>query len=102
MPGSANNAADALSHLDVAALSLALPIDLPALAKAQQDEDITTAVKGASLVLQSVAIPTTEFSLLCDMATGTPRPYVPKKLRRQLFTQLHDLYILEFVPHNDW
>jgi len=91
LPGAANNAADALSHLGVAALSLALPIALPYLAKAQQDEDITTDVKGTSPVLQSVAIPTTEFTLLCDMTTGTPRPYVPEKLRLQLFTQLHGL-----------
>ena len=73
------------------ALSLALHVDLPTLAKAQQDENITTAVKGTSLVLQSVVIPTTDFTLLCDVATGTPHPYVPKKLRRQLFTQLHGL-----------
>ena len=50
----------------------------------------TTAVKGTSLVLQPIAIPTTDVTLLCDVATGTPRPYVPKKLC-QLFTQLHGL-----------
>ena len=91
LPGSANGAADTLSRLDMAALSLTSPIDLPTLAKAQQDEDITTAVKDTSLVLQPVAIPTTDYTLLCDAATGTPRPYVPEKLRRQLFTQLHGL-----------
>ena len=90
LPGSANNAVDALSCIDVAALSMALPIDLPALAKAQRDEDITTAVMGTYLVLQPVAIPTTDFTPLCDVATGTPHPYVPEKLR-QLFTLLHGL-----------
>ena len=35
LPDSANNAADALSRVDVATLSLALPVDLPTLAKAQ-------------------------------------------------------------------
>ena len=53
----------------MAAFSLTAPIDLPTLAKVQQEEDITTAVQGTSLVLQPVAIPTTDFTLLCDMAT---------------------------------
>ena len=66
-------------------------IIIPTLAKTQQDENITTMVKGTSLVLQSVVIPTTDFTLLCDVATGTPHPYRPEKLRRQLFTQLHGL-----------
>ena len=61
-------------------LSLAPSVDLPTLAKVQQDENITTAVKGTSLVLQSVVIPTTDFTLLCDVATGTPRPYISEKL----------------------
>ena len=91
LPGSANGAVDTLSRLDMAALSLPSPIDLPTLAKAQRDEDIATAVKDTSLVLQPVAIPTTDFTLLCDMATGVPRPYVPEKLQRQLYMQLHGL-----------
>ena len=69
-------------------MSLALPNDLP---KAQWDEDITTAVKGTSLVLQTVAIPTTGVTLLGDVVTRMPHPHVPEKLRRQLFTQLHGL-----------
>ena len=62
-----------LSRLDMAALSLPSSIDLTTLAKAQRDEDIATAVKDTSLVLQPVAIPATDFTLLCDMATGVPR-----------------------------
>ena len=91
LPGSANGVADILSRLDVAALSLPSPIDLHTLAKAQWDEEIATAVKDTSLVLQLVAIPATDFTLLCDMATGVPCPYVPEKLQHQLCTQLHGL-----------
>ena len=91
LPGSANGAADTLSRLDMAALSLPSPIDLPTLSKAQRDEDIATAVKDTSLVLQPVAITATDFTLLCDMATGVPRPYVPEKLRCQLYMPLHGL-----------
>ena len=75
----------------MAALSLPSPIDLPTLAKAQVDKDIATAVKNTSLVLQSVAIPATDFTFLCDMAMGVPSPYIPEKLQRQLSTQLHGL-----------
>ena len=84
------------------ALSLALPVDLPTLAKAQQDENITTAVKGTSLVLQSVVIPTTDFTLLCDVATGTPHPYVPKNFDVSSSHNSMVFHTLEFVQHNAW
>ena len=35
--------------------------------------------------------PTTDIMLLCDISTGTPRPYVPPKFRRIIFDSLHSL-----------
>ena len=97
LPGSANNAADAISCLDVADLSLALPIDLPTLAKAQRDENITTAVKGTSLVLQSVVIPTTVTWLQGVLVLMYPKRYDVSSAHNSMVFN-----ILEFVPNNAW
>ena len=38
-----------------------------------------------------MSAPTTDVMLLCDVSTGTPRPYVPYKFRKTIFDSLHSL-----------
>lgn len=87
--GAANLAADALSRIEVDAIqSTTLPgIDFKAMAAAQLQD---TSNRG-SLKLQGVAVPGTDSTLLCDMSTGGPRPFVPLQFRRSVFDKLHNL-----------
>ena len=91
LPGIANAAADTLSRMGMAALVCPTSITPQTLALAQQEEDVTEVASSTSLDLQQVPIPATDVALLCDTSTVPPRPYVPTKLRRQIFDQLHGL-----------
>lgn len=46
-----------------------------------------------SLTLQSTPLPFSN-ATICDVSTGTPRPFVPSPLRRIVFAALHSLSIL--------
>ena len=93
LPGHANTAADTLSHLDIDALSTPTspPLDFLQLAAAQQEGDSETIAADTSLNLQAISIPTTDTTVLCDVSTGTQRPYVPSQFRRTIFQHLHGL-----------
>ena len=91
LPGSANVVADTLSRMDMAALACSPGITPQTLATAQQDEDVANLTRHTSLDIQRVPIPATDVTLLCDVTTGILRPYVPLKLRRQIFNHLHGL-----------
>ncbi|XP_033124853.1 uncharacterized protein LOC117123119 [Anneissia japonica] len=69
--GSQNELADALSRITISALST---IDYAAMASAQQMDG----------ELQ-------ESTIVCDMTTGHPRPFVPQIMRRTVFNALHSL-----------
>ena len=43
------------------------------------------------LQVRKVHLPTVDATLLCDMSTGTPRPYVLQPLYRAVFDALHSL-----------
>ena len=76
------------------------------LATAQREEDSATAAASTSLDLQRILLPTTDVTLLCDMPTGTPCPYVPPNLRHPIFDHFHGLSHLgvratqRSSPHN--
>ena len=95
LQGSSNLAADALSRVEVDALHTPLhsisSIDYTAMARAQQDDPTLADSSGSSLQLRPVPLPTEDVTLLCDMSTGTPRPYVPQPFRRAVFDILHSL-----------
>ena len=95
LKGSSNAAADALSRVEVDALCAPLSstpsIDYAAMARAQQDDPTLSQPSKLSLDLRPVPLPTTDGTLLCDMSTGTPRPYVPEPFRRVVFDTLHSL-----------
>jgi len=78
--GTDNPVADALSRVGVNTLSSQTPVvDFKAMAAAQQeDPDIQKfRTNGSSLTLQPMPIPTSDVTILCDVSTGTPCPYVP-------------------------
>ena len=96
LKGSSNAAADALSRVEVDAIHVltdtASSIDYAVMARAQQDDpDLTNSADSSSLQLRAIPLPTADATLLCDMSTGTPRPYVPQPFRRAVFDALHSL-----------
>ena len=93
--GTSNTAADALSRVEVDALSQPLSstpsVDFAAMARAQQDDPDLPNSADSSLQLRQIPLPMADTTLLCDMSTGTPRPYVPQPFRHAVFDALHSL-----------
>ena len=92
--GNDNPVADALSRVGVNALSSQTPVvSFKAMAAAQQEDSNIQQFRtnGSSLTLQPMPVPTSDVTILCDVSTGTARPYVPFKFRRVIFDSLHSL-----------
>ena len=70
-------------------------MDFSAIVKAQQDDDelckLQLSPSSSSLVLQPVPLPTSNATVLCDVSTGLPRPFVPMRYQRVVFDALHSL-----------
>ncbi|CAH8639289.1 unnamed protein product [Schistosoma guineensis] len=89
--GKSNCVADALSRIQMNAVTLPV-LDLPAMAAAQaNDPSCTKAPHSTSLQYQEVPLATTSGTILCDTSTGLPRPIVPSAYRRLVFDALHGL-----------
>ena len=74
-----NPVADALSRAEINAVITTPPvIDFAELAAAQKDDPEMQQFQtpNSSLSLKALPIPTSEGTILCDMSTGQPRPYV--------------------------
>ena len=85
-----NAPADALSR-SISAVHVPLT-DYAAIAADQNDDpELKQLLDNPSLTLRKVQLPGTEVELYVDASTTTLRPYVPKKHRHSLFTQLHGL-----------
>ena len=94
--GQSNAVADALSRIELNAVtspSQSPVIDFKELAAAQQqDSQLQELTQGnSSLSLKPVPATTIDVTLLCNVSTGTPCPYVPSKFRRAIFDSLHSL-----------
>ena len=89
--GKKNAAADALSRAHINTLQDATVIDYDAIAQAQEDDDEIPQLADDPLKLEKVPIPSSERTILCDMSTGFPRPYVPVSFRKSIFHSLHNL-----------
>eukprot|EP00794_Sanderia_malayensis_P015573 gene15573-biopygen13284 len=89
--GSFNNVADALSRIEINSLTTSTPsFDFNQLATAQQnDTELSTLHESTSLNLQAVSLPFSTGSIICDVSTPHPRPYVPTSFRRRIFDHLH-------------
>ena len=69
-------------------------VDLHLLAQAQGNDPELKALQhstSTSLQLKSLPLPASSTNIICDMSTGTPRPFVPSPLRHTVFNALHSL-----------
>ncbi len=95
--GTHNSVADALSRIVVNAIhcdgGLNTVIDFRVMAEAQvNDPDLTKLQSDSSLKLQRIPLALSDGGfIICDMSTGTPRPFVPECFRRPIFDSLHSL-----------
>ena len=92
--GDDNPVADALSRIVLSTLSpQPMVVDFKAMSSAQQEDPEIQQLEasGSSLSLQPMPVPTSDVTILCDVSTGTPRPFVPSKFRRLIFDSLHSL-----------
>lgn len=91
--GDDNTVADALSRTHIASVKAAPTIDMPALAAEQShDEELAALLSDtSSLVFEKVLLPDGDGFVWCDMTTGSPRPFIPSKLRCAVFESLHRL-----------
>lgn len=87
--GKDNVVADTLSRVE----DITLPVSAEKIALAQQtDNELQQLLTGnTSLHLEKVNIPGSPSQLYCDVSNSTQRPFVPLKLRRQVFESLHCL-----------
>ena len=88
-----NAPADALSRIQLDVVTLPPTIDFAAMADMQQHDDELHKLRSSSTSLQLKDIPLDvgASQLVCDVSTGTPRPYVPSGLRKTVFDSLHSL-----------
>ncbi|GFX38601.1 hypothetical protein TNCV_3475911 [Trichonephila clavipes] len=91
IPGSDNIAADVLSR--VSAITFPSQIDYDCIAETQQtDQELHTLIaSGTSLELKKVTFPNSCTETMCDLSTGTARPYIPKQHRQDVFSAMHNL-----------
>ena len=54
----------------------------------------------SSLQLQPLPLPTSNLTLLCDVSSGVPRPYVPQQFRHTFLIHCTPSHTLAFVPLN--
>ncbi|GFW12146.1 retrovirus-related Pol polyprotein from transposon 17.6 [Trichonephila clavipes] len=85
IPGSDNIAADVLSR--VSAITFPSQIDYDCIAETQQtDQELHTLIaSGTSLELKKVTFPNSSTEIMCDLSTGTARPYIPKQHSQDVF-----------------
>ncbi|GFY10331.1 hypothetical protein TNCV_2630091 [Trichonephila clavipes] len=100
IPGSDNIAADVLSR--VSAITFPSQIDYDCIAETQQtDQELHTLIaSGTSLELKKVTFPNSSTEIMCDLSTGTARPYIPKQHRQDVFSAMHNLSILAYVDQS--
>ncbi|GFT72366.1 transposon Tf2-11 polyprotein [Trichonephila clavipes] len=91
IPGSDNIAADVLSR--VSAITFPSQIDYDCIAETQQtDQELHTLIaSGTFLELKKVTFPNSSTEIMCDLSTGTARPYIPKQHRQDVFSAMHNL-----------
>ncbi|GFV98316.1 retrovirus-related Pol polyprotein from transposon 17.6 [Trichonephila clavipes] len=58
----------------------------------QTDQELHTLIaSGTSLELKKVTFPNSSTEIMCDLSTGTARPYIPKQHRQDVFSAMHNL-----------
>ena len=91
--GSHNSVADALLWIDINATSLfQLPnIDSKEITEAQKSDPILakSQTSESSLKLELIPIPSSNISIICDISTGVPCPFLPFPFRHNIFNILY-------------
>ncbi|GFS70305.1 retrovirus-related Pol polyprotein from transposon 17.6 [Trichonephila clavipes] len=97
IPGSDNIAADVLSR--VSAITFPSQIDYDCIAETQQtDQELHTLIaSGTSVNSKKVTFPNSSTEIMCDLSTGTARPYIPKQHRQDVFSECIFYPILAYV-----
>lgn len=96
LPGTSNPVADALSRVEIDSVcnevqSVVLGIDYASMAEAQAADPETASYRTSITSLMWQDVKFGDFSLLCDVSTGRPRPLVPREFRRPVFDAIHSL-----------
>ena len=93
--GKENVVADALSRTSLNALIPASsPVDLAAISKLQKSDIELQALfqdGASSLQLKELPLVGDTATIICDISTTTPRPFIPTQERRNVFEKLHSL-----------
>lgn len=93
--GQSNVVADLLSRPSCSSVSASpsATLDWQALALAQTEDTTLQELRESfpNLSFRSCQVPFTNQRLVCDVSTGTPRPYLPPAFRRPAFDLLHGL-----------
>ena len=91
--GEDNPVADTLSRLSAIHDDTIVPVNFQDIARAQRDDSELSLLQtsNTALKLQATPIPTCEDTIICDVSTGVPRPFIPTKFRRNIFNSLHSL-----------
>ncbi|XP_076058627.1 uncharacterized protein LOC143035646 [Oratosquilla oratoria] len=91
LPGKKKKKSSRLSRVKIDSVQLGLDYDY--LAKEQQRALEGPTVRTSLTVLQWKGVPLSDSSntILCDVSTGRPRPWIPLSLRRHVFGLVHDL-----------
>ena len=102
--GKHNEVADALSRITLNTLNTtSSPIDFDVMARHQHtDGELLQHREKSVLKLQDIPLAASDGTITCDMATGTPRPFVPKDMRRAVFNSIHSLSHPESELHSNW
>lgn len=91
--GKQNIIADALSRTN--AIQFPSSIDYDEFSQQQQTDDelqeILKDPQSSSLILRQMTVPNTNALIHCDTSQRHIRPFVPKNIRRQIFTHFHNL-----------
>ena len=91
LPGKLNPVADALSRAPIDSVHLGL--DYNHLAREQQRDPEMPACRTSITSFRWKDVPVDEEgnTILCDISTGRPRPWIPTSLRRHVFSLVHGL-----------
>lgn len=90
-----NPVADALSRCASFSGGLSFPpaVDFDVISSAQQRDKELQQMRQfpGRLIFDEIILPTSTKKIVCDLSTGTPRPFIPTDFRRQVFDSMHGL-----------